>query len=339
MTPDALPLAVTMGDPAGAGPLATWGAWAQRKPGQRAFYLIGDMDVAKAAGERLGADGRCVAIADPGDAVAAFGDGLPVLEMACEGAPAPGAPDVESAGAIIEWIERAVDDVQDGRAAGVVTNPISKALLYKAGFAHPGHTEFLAALAATDGVTPRPVMMLVGGGLRVALASIHVALKDVPGLLTREEIVEVAEITARAMARDFGIAAPRIGLCGLNPHAGEDGALGREEIEIINPAATALRQRGMDVSDARPGDTIFHEMLGGAYDAVVAMYHDQGLIPVKTLDMWNGVNVTLGLPFVRTSPDHGTAYEAARAGNVRCDALVAAIALADEMATARAGAA
>lgn len=334
-----LPLAVTMGDPAGAGPLATWGAWSRRKPGQRPFYLIGDPDIAKAAGAALGADGRCVAISDAGDAAAAFGEGLPVLPLSCGGAPSPGSPDVESSGAIIEWIEQAVDDVQAGRAAGVVTNPISKALLYKAGFTHPGHTEFLAALAAEDGVTPRPVMMLVGGGLRVALASIHVALKDVPGLLTRDEIVEVAEITAHAMARDFGIVAPRIGLCGLNPHAGEDGALGREEIEIINPAAALLRERGVDVSDARPGDTIFHEMLGGAYDAVIAMYHDQGLIPVKTLDMWNGVNVTLGLPFVRTSPDHGTAYEAARTGDVRCDALVAAIGLADQMATARAASA
>lgn len=333
------PLAVTMGDPAGAGPLATWGAWAQRKPGQRPFYLIGDPDVAKAAGKTAGVDAKCVAIADASEAGAAFETGLPILPLPCDGAPSPGQPDVESAGAIIEWIEQAVEDVQAGRAAGLVTNPISKALLYRAGFTHPGHTEFLAALAEEDGVTPRPVMMLVGGGLRVALATIHVALKDVPGMLTRDDIVEVAEITARAMARDFSIKAPRIALCGLNPHAGEDGALGREEIEIINPAAALLRERGVEASDARPGDTVFHEMLGGAYDAVIAMYHDQGLIPVKTLDMWNGVNVTLGLPFVRTSPDHGTAYEAARNGAVRCDALVAAIGLADQMARARAASA
>ncbi len=331
-----LPLAVTMGDPAGAGPQATWGAWARREAGQRPFYLIGDPDVAKAAREAAGVDGSLIEIADGRHAVDAFDLGLPILPMACEGSPSPGNPDVEAAGAIIEWIERAVDDVRDGSAAGIVTNPISKALLYKAGFAHPGHTEFLAALAAEDGVTPWPVMMLVGGGLRVALATIHVPLGDVGALLSADGIVEVGKITAAAMARDFAIASPRIALCGVNPHAGEDGSLGREEIEIVNPAAARLRAAGVDASDARPGDTVFHEMLGGAYDAVIAMYHDQGLIPVKTLDMWNGVNVTLGLPFVRTSPDHGTAYEAARAGTVRSDALIAAIRLADAMATARA---
>lgn len=332
-----LPLAVTMGDPAGAGPQATWGAWGRREAGQRPFYLIGDPDVAKAAKAAAGVDGALIAISNAGEAADAFARGLPIMPMHCEGEPSPGNPHVDTAGAIIEWIERAVDDVQDGRAAGIVTNPISKALLYKAGFTHPGHTEFLAALAAVDGVTPRPVMMLVGGGLRVALATIHVPLGQVGSLLTTDSIVEVGEITAVAMARDFGIAAPRIALCGVNPHAGEDGALGREEIEIVNPAAERLRAAGIDASDARPGDTVFHEMLGGAYDAVIAMYHDQGLIPVKTLDMWNGVNVTLGLPFVRTSPDHGTAYEAARSGKVRCDALVAAIKVADQMATARAG--
>jgi 4-hydroxythreonine-4-phosphate dehydrogenase len=226
--------------------------------------------------------------------------------------------------------------VQAGRAAAVVTNPISKALLYRSGFKHPGHTEFLAELAAEDGRALRPVMMLSGGGLRVALATIHRPLASVPGALSTDLIVDVCRILDAALRRDFGVDQPRIGLCGVNPHAGEDGEIGREEVEIVNPAAARLRELGIDVSDARPGDTIFHEARSGAFDAVVAMYHDQGLIPVKTLDMWGGVNVTLGLPFIRTSPDHGVAYDAAAAGKAKPDSLIAALDLADSMATARA---
>ncbi len=218
-----------------------------------------------------------------------------------------------------------------------MTNPIAKALLYRSGFPHPGHTEYLAELAADGGPAPRPVMMLVGGGLRVALVTIHQPLARIPSLLDSRVIEEVGLTVQAALRRDFGIAAPRIGLCGVNPHAGEDGEIGREEISVINPAAHALRARGVDISDARPGDTIFHEMLGGRFDAIIAMYHDQGLIPVKTLDMWGGVNVTLGLPFIRTSPDHGVAYDAAAKGDARPDSLIAALRLADEMAIARAG--
>ena len=191
-------------------------------------------------------------------------------------------------------------------------------------------------VSADGGETPRPVMMLVGGGLRVALVTIHRPLATVVSSLSAMDITEIGGIVGSALMRDFGIAKPRIGLCGVNPHAGEDGEIGREEIEIINPAAALLRSAGLDISDARPGDTIFHEMLGGRFDAVLAMYHDQGLIPVKTLDMWGGVNVTLGLPFIRTSPDHGVAYDAAAAGIAKADSLIAAVKLADQMAHAHA---
>ena len=228
--------------------------------------------------------------------------------------------------AIIAAIETGVSLCLAGKASALVTNPINKALLYGAGFRHPGHTEFIADLCAgATGETLRPVMMLTGGGLRVALATIHQPLASVPGTLSTQALVDLGEIVHRALVRDFGIAQPRIAFTGLNPHAGEGGAIGREEIDIINPAAGYLRGQGIDMSDARSADTVFAEALGGAFDAVIAMTHDQGLIPVKTLDMWGGVNMTLGLPIVRTSPDHGTGYDAAAVGHPRADSLIAAI--------------
>ena len=257
--------------------------------------------------------------------IAPLSDGMPE--------PVPGAPDSAVSKWIIESIERAVRDVHlggtFGSAAAIVTNPISKAGLYETGFQFPGHTEFLAHLTkGNDTLPPKPVMMLVGGGLRVALATIHMPLMQVGSALTKDLLVDVARITHTDLQRRFGIARPRLVFTGLNPHAGESGTIGREEIEIINPAATALRAADIDISDARPGDTVFAEALAGEYDAVIAMTHDQGLIPVKTLDIWGGVNCTLGLPIIRTSPDHGTAYEAAAAGNARPDSLIAAILLA-----------
>jgi 4-hydroxythreonine-4-phosphate dehydrogenase len=320
-----------MGDPAGVGPQITWAAWRGRETGQRPFYVIAPAEVL----ERSGSTDSVATIADPGEAASVFTTYLPVLSI--DGpTPDAGKPDPASAPAVIESIRLAVDHVKAGKAAAVVTNPISKALLYGAGFKHPGHTEFLAELASKP--APRPVMMLVGGGLRVALATIHQPLAAIPRLLTQDLILETTRIVAHDLRRDFGIAKPRIGLCGLNPHAGEEGAIGREEQDVINPAAATLRGEGINVSDARPGDTIFHEALQGRFDAVVAMYHDQGLIPVKTVDIWGGVNVTLGLPFIRTSPDHGTAYDAAAAGTAKPDSLIAALKLADRMARARAGA-
>ncbi|MBI1361682.1 MAG: 4-hydroxythreonine-4-phosphate dehydrogenase PdxA [Alphaproteobacteria bacterium] len=336
---NALPLAVTMGDPAGVGPQITWWAWLQRQSGQRPFYVIASTDVATqgfAALAGQGATGVTMRqIAEPAEAVSAFPDALPVLPIVCT-APTPGSPDPATASPIIESIRLAVGHVRAGKAAAVVTNPIAKELLYKAGFKHPGHTEFLAELAAADGKAPHPVMMLAGGGLRVALATIHRPLASVPAVLTADLIAQTGRIMHDALKRDFSLPAPRIGLCGLNPHAGEAGSMGREEIDIINPAAARLRAEGVNISDARPGDTVFHEMLQGRFDAILAMYHDQGLIPVKTLDIWGGVNVTLGLPFIRTSPDHGTAYDAAANGSAKPDSLIAALKLADRMALARA---
>ena len=326
---------MSMGDPAGVGPIISFKAHdAIRAQGGRPFYIIAPRDVMKAVGPRT------ILIDDPSEAAAAFHEALPVLDI--PGGPVePGKPDPGTAPAVIESIRLAVEHTRAGKAAGVVTNPISKALLYRAGFKHPGHTEYLAELAAVKGpnkskTPPRAVMMLIGGGLRVALTTIHRPLTSVVKSLTTELIVDIGRIVHNDLQQMFGFERPRIGLCGVNPHAGEDGEIGREEIEIINPAAVKLRAMSVDISDARPGDTIFHEALAGRFDAVIAMYHDQGLIPVKTLDMWGGVNVTLGLPFIRTSPDHGVAYDAAAAGIAKPDSLIAAVKLADQMAHAQA---
>lgn len=329
-----LPLAMTMGDPAGVGPIIAWQAWEHaRTSGGRPFYVIAPPDVLARARNA----GPLEIIPETGNALTKFPHALPVMPI--DGAAATaGTPSPATAPAIIESIRLAVEHTRGGKAAAVVTNPIAKALLYRAGFKHPGHTEYLAELSADGGAAPRPVMMLVGGGLRVALVTIHQPLAKVVTSLTPALIAEIGGIVGEAMKRDFGLANPRIGLCGVNPHAGEDGEIGREEIEIINPAAALLRRGGLEISDARPGDTIFHEARGGRWDAVIAMYHDQGLIPVKTLDMWGGVNVTLGLPFIRTSPDHGVAYDAAASGEAKADSMIAALKLADEMALARSSA-
>ena len=286
----------------------------------RPFYVIAAPGALDHTGSTI------VPISDPSEARKAFADGLPVLNLPVAPlALRAGEADPATAPAIVESIRLAVEHTRTGKAAAVVTNPIAKALLYRAGFKHPGHTEYLAELAADGGAAPRPIMMLVGGGLRVALVTIHRPLASVVATLTTDLIAETGRIVHAALKRDFGLLNPRIGLCGVNPHAGEDGEIGREEIEIINPAAARLRAEGIHISDARPGDTIFHEQRGGRWDAVIAMYHDQGLIPVKTLDMWGGVNVTLGLPFIRTSPDHGVAYDAAASGQARADSLIAAL--------------
>lgn len=309
-----------MGDPAGVGPAITAAAWqALRDDTSLSFYVIGSPELYRQFCE-------VTDITSPGEAAAIFGSALPVLPVGPLPAIVPGKPDPASAPAIISAIETGVAHVLSGQAAGLVTNPINKALLYEAGFRHPGHTEFVAELCRPERGEPlRPVMMLTGGGLRVALATIHQSLASVPGSLTQESLIELGTIVHAALISDFGIASPRIAFTGLNPHAGEGGALGREEIQIINPAAETLRSRNINISNARPGDTVFAEALTGAYDAVIAMTHDQGLIPVKTLDFWGGVNMTLGLPIVRTSPDHGTGYDAAAAGTARPDSLIAAI--------------
>ncbi|WOR16291.1 4-hydroxythreonine-4-phosphate dehydrogenase PdxA [Hyphomonas sp. FCG-A18] len=318
-----------MGDPAGCGLQITLAAWqALKEQDQHTFYVIADPQVFP--------EDLVDVISQPDEALNIFASNLPVLPLQ-EALPAfeVGQPNTDTAPHIIESIETAVTHSLNGLASGVVTNPISKAVLYDAGFKHPGHTEFIAQLCAPDGTAPlKPVMMLVGGGLRVALTTIHMPLRDVPKHLNKELLIEIGSITHTALRERFGLADPRIAFTGLNPHAGETGTIGREEVEIINPAAAFLRAQGISISDARPADTVFHEALSGAFDAVIAMTHDQGLIPVKTLDMWGGVNTTLGLPIIRTSPDHGTAYDAARDGVARPDSLIAAIRLAADMANA-----
>lgn len=330
-TPHA-PLCLTMGDPAGCGPSITMAAWkALQGESDQSFYVRG----APALYDGV----PTTRISDPGEAAGAFARALPVMALECETGPVEtGHPNPKSARATLESIRQCVGDVTAGRASGLVTNPISKSLLSRAGFGHPGHTEFLAELCQGEGRAAEPVMMLVGGGLRVALATIHMPLVQAIRSIKGDRLQTVARIVDRALRSDFGLTQPRIVFTGLNPHAGEDGLLGEEEIEIINPAAADLRAEGIQVEDARPADTVFAEALSGRFDAVIAMTHDQGLIPVKTLDMWGGVNTTLGLPIIRTSPDHGTAYDAARLGTARADSLVAAIRLATEMAVHRAGA-
>ena len=325
-----LPLALTMGDPAGCGPAITLQAWEvlRKTTAARPFYVVAPPMVF---------DGPVQTITTAGDAAAVFQDALPVLPTeATLTSVTVGTADSAAAPAILESIEIATGHALSGAAGGVVTNPISKAMLYSAGFAHPGHTEYLASLCekATGSPCP-PVMMLVGGGLRVSLATIHVPLMKVLEHLTPDHLAQTARTTASALRASFGMERPRLAFTGLNPHAGESGTIGTEEREIINPVAAALRAEGIDIADARPGDTVFAEMLDGRFDAIIAMTHDQGLIPVKTLDFWGGVNTTLGLPIVRTSPDHGTAYDAAREGTARADSLISAIRLASEMAENR----
>lgn len=328
-----LPLALTMGDPAGCGPAITALAWqALRHDRTATFYYAGALDTLTSVPAQ--------AIKHPREAASCFADAVPVLDTGSLSGTRPGCPDPASVPAIISSIELATSHTLAGNAAGVVTNPINKALLYDAGFQFPGHTEFLAHLCARQGQEPpHPVMMLVGGGLRVALATIHIPLMSVAPSLSISGLVRIGKIVHTALQSDFGLQKPRLTFSGLNPHAGENGTIGREEIEIINPAADELRAAGVDIGAARPGDTVFAEALSGRFDAVIAMTHDQALIPVKTLDLWGGVNTTLGLPIVRTSPDHGTAYDAAAAGTCRPDSLIAAIRLGRAMSDHRRSAA
>ena len=325
------PIALTMGDPAGCGPQITGLAWeALRERAGLCFVALGPARV-------FAPYAPVHQIKRFADAKDVFETALPVLDSGITLASCiAGEPDAGNADATISSIEHASHLVLSGEAAALVTNPINKALLYGAGFAHPGHTEFLANLCAGDGPAPLPVMMLVGGGLRVALATIHEPLMRVGELLTTDLLNAVGNTVHNALVRDFGVPHPRLAFTGLNPHAGENGSIGTEERDFINPAAEFLRASGVDIVDARPADTVFAEMLGGDYDAIIAMTHDQGLIPVKTLDFWGGVNVTLGLPIIRTSPDHGTAYEAAARGACRADSLIAAIKLATSNARMRA---
>ena len=325
------PLVLSLGEPAGIGPEIVAKAWSALK-GEVPFFVLGDAWLLAAQG------GPVVEIHDPTEALSACATALPILHHP---APAPvtaGAPDVRNAGVVADWIERAVNLCLAGEASGLVTGPIAKAPLYAAGFRFPGHTEFIAELtadAAFEG-TRGPVMMLTAKDLRACLVTIHLPLDQVPEMVTAERVKRTARVVHESMRRDFGIARPRLALAALNPHAGESGALGLQEIEVLKPAAEALRGEGIVITDPLPADTMFHDEARATYDAALCLYHDQALIPVKTLDFWGGVNATLGLPIVRTSPDHGTGFEIAGKGVARPDSLIAAIRLAAEMAAARA---
>jgi 4-hydroxythreonine-4-phosphate dehydrogenase len=333
------PLALSLGDPAGVGPEIVMKAWSALRETGPAFLVVGDHDALAAAAPSLGA-AALQRISAPDEAADVFSRRLPVLDLPLQRPVVCGKPSPEYAGSVIRWIETSVGLALSGAVSGLVTAPIAKAPLYEAGFGFPGHTEFLAELTsgAPYGGPRGPVMMLGAADLRTVLVTIHTPLARVPGLITRERIIEVARVTDYALRTDFGVASPRLALAGLNPHAGEGGAIGREEVEIIAPAAAELRAMGIDCSDPRPADTLFHAEARATYDAAVCLYHDQALIPVKTLDFWGGINVTLGLPIVRTSPDHGVGYDIAGRGYARPDSLIAAIRAGAEIAQRRAAA-
>ncbi len=331
----AKPLALTSGEPAGIGPDITIKAWLRRHELKLpAFYLLGDRDALETRARVLGLEVKLAEVS-PEDALDAFGDALPVVATGHAASAQPGRPDHSSAGAAIASIRQAVGDVIARRAGAVVTNPIAKSVLYRAGFRHPGHTEFLAELAAGCGHAPQPVMMLWSPALVVAPVTIHLSLRNAIAQLSCEAIVSTARIVAAELRTRFGIAAPRIAMSGLNPHAGEDGSLGTEDQTIVSPAIEILRSDGIDIRGPLPADTMFHEAARKTYDCAICMYHDQALIPVKTLAFDDAVNVTLGLPFIRTSPDHGTAFDIAGTGKANPSSLIAALRLAHRMATAQ----
>ncbi|GBR03702.1 4-hydroxythreonine-4-phosphate dehydrogenase PdxA [Acetobacter oeni] len=324
--PKRKPLVVTMGDPAGIGPEITAGAWKALRETGPAFAWIGDP--------------ACLPPGTPYEDVVTlteagsiFSKALPVLPLSLVAPVYPGEPDVLNAGPVVDSILRAVGLTRAEDAGAVVTCPISKAVLRDAGFPYPGHTEFLAALCEVPG---EEVMMLASPMLRVVPVTVHVSLRDALNTLTTDLIVKVARTTAHALKRDFGILNPRLAIAGLNPHAGEGGHMGREEIDIIIPAIEQLRARGLNVHGPMPPDTMFTDTARANYDVALCMYHDQALIPIKTLDMENGVNTTLGLPIVRTSPDHGTAFDIAGKNRAKPESLIAALRLAGQLASYRA---
>lgn len=324
-----LPIALTCGEPAGIGPEIAARAWAALRE-DLCFFLIGDADHVRA---HVGEDIPVETIDRPRAAPGVMSRALPVLSQDFTGDLTPGTPNPNHAQGVIDAIARGVELVTEGRAAALCTGPIhKKALQDGAGFSYPGHTEYLAALAGVD----RVVMMLASDQLRVVPTTIHIPLKDVPDALTPDLLEDTIRITRQALKRDFAIASPRLAVAGLNPHAGEGGKMGREEIEIIAPVLDKLRAEGMDIIGPLSADTMFHAAARTGYDAAVAMYHDQALIPIKTLDFDRGVNLTLGLPFVRTSPDHGTALDIAGKGLANPTSLIEALRLAATMGASRA---
>ncbi|MEK1887414.1 MAG: 4-hydroxythreonine-4-phosphate dehydrogenase PdxA [Phyllobacterium sp.] len=329
-------LAVSSGDPSGIGPDISIAAWLLREQMHvPAFFLLADPDLIRARAERLGVD-LVLELATPKTAAKTFERALPVVPLRNQQIDKPGVPLVANAAATIEAIERAVGLTLADDAHAVVTCPIAKKPLYEAGFKYPGHTEFLAHLASQHlGHPVTPVMMLAGPELRAVPVTIHIALSKVASLLDTATILNVCRITARALKSQFGITNPRLAIAGLNPHAGEGGSMGVEDETIVRPAVETLRSEGIDARGPLPADTMFHAAARATYDAAICMYHDQALIPVKTLGFDDSVNVTLGLPFVRTSPDHGTAFDIAGTGKAKPDSLIAALRLAGELHSRR----
>ncbi|KQN94423.1 4-hydroxythreonine-4-phosphate dehydrogenase [Sphingomonas sp. Leaf231] len=318
-----------MGDPAGIGPETIAKAWDARVA--RAlppFVAVGD----RRAIARVW-DGPVAAVSDLNMVEQVFPDALPVLAVEDGGEIVPGVPDPDGARCAVRALELATGLVRSGAGRALVTGPVAKAQLYQIGFTYPGQTEFVAERCGIS--RGNAVMMLAGPGLRVVPMTTHVPLSDVPGLLTIELILAKARVTARAMVRNFGIEQPRLAFAGLNPHAGEGGALGREEIEVMQPAIEQLRDEGIDVRGPLAADTMFHERARAGYDVALCPYHDQALVPLKTLFFDDGVNITLGLPIVRTSPDHGTAFAIAGKGVAHPGATIAAILMADQAASHR----
>jgi 4-hydroxythreonine-4-phosphate dehydrogenase len=329
------PLALTLGEPAGIGPDLALEVWRRRiEIDAPAFYLIGDADFLRRRASRLGLDVP-IAAATPQSTAATFGSALPVVAIDVRVTAEPGCPDRSSAPAAVAAIKRAVADVMAGAAAAVVTNPVAKNVLYKWGFAEPGHTEFLGRLVhEATGKSPRPVMMLWSPELAVVPVTIHLPLRQVFAELSTQLIVETGRIVADDLSRRFGLPRPRLAIAGLNPHAGEDDTLGAEDRAIVAPAVAQLVADGIAARGPIPADSMFHAAARQTYDAALCMYHDQALIPIKTLAFDHAVNVTLGLPFVRTSPDHGTAFDIAGTGRADAKSLIAALRLAVRLAKA-----
>jgi len=322
---------MSLGDPCGIGPELAAKAWASlRDQAGLAFCVVGDAKLMAAQGVPV------MPVADVSETKTHFAEALPVLDRPLSAPALAGQPAGAHASHIIDWIRTGVELCLGGRARALITCPISKSVLYATGFRFPGHTEYLADLCRKGDAVPTPVMMLMAKDLRVVLATIHTPLSVVPASLSIDGLVELARITNAALIRDFAIASPRLVMAGLNPHAGEDGTIGREEMDILTPAINHLQSESVNIRGPFPSDTLFHDEARTAYDAVLCMYHDQGLIPLKTLDFWGGVNITLGLPIVRTSPDHGTGFNIAGKGIARVDSLVASIRAADEISRNRA---
>jgi 4-hydroxythreonine-4-phosphate dehydrogenase len=321
-----------MGEPAGIGPDVTLAAWANRAAlGLPAFYVLADPALLAGRARLLGIDVPIIEVA-PGDATGAFERALPVAPLSAAVRATPGSPDPANAQAVIEAIARAVGDVRAGLASAVVTSPVHKKALYDAGFQHPGHTEFLGTLSATwTGKPARPVMMLAGPELKAVPVTIHIPLRDVADQLSERLIVEVGRIVAGELRTRFGIPSPRLAVAGLNPHAGESGAIGDEDERIVRPAVAALNTGDITAIGPMSADVMFHPRARASYDAALCMYHDQALIPAKTINFAETVNVTLGLAFVRTSPDHGTALDIAGSGRAEPSSLAAALRLAAEL--------